>query len=112
MDAFEVDLDEFKRMTKDLLDAIPTLNYDELQNGFKCLSLAYLNGNFTESDTVIAVSYLNYVGARVTRREAELSLRTEEVEEEEELFYNQHGEHVEYPDEWDGPLFNRYGESV
>ncbi len=34
--------DEFKRMAKEFHDAAPTLDLDQLDNAWKCLSLAYL----------------------------------------------------------------------
>lgn len=35
--------EELKRMSKEFVDAVPTLNLEELDNAWKCFSLGYLN---------------------------------------------------------------------
>ncbi len=34
--------EEFKRMTKEFHEALPTLNLEELENAWKCLGLGYI----------------------------------------------------------------------
>ena len=42
---FDCTWDEFKRIAKDFHDNAPTMNFDELENAWKCLGLHYLGMN-------------------------------------------------------------------
>ena len=42
MSTFDCTFEEFKHRAKEFHDAVPTLNYDELDNAYKALGLSYL----------------------------------------------------------------------
>jgi hypothetical protein len=46
----ETNFDGLKRMSKEFIDALPTLNSEGLENGFKAFGLAYLGCEFTNDD--------------------------------------------------------------
>lgn len=65
---FVVDIEEFKKLTAEFLKASGDANIESLDNGWKCLGLAYLNiqpcpdpGSYEE---VIAVSLLKYAAKK------------------------------------------------
>ena len=72
MNNFEVDLDGLKRLGKEFLDALPTATIEEADNGFKCFSLAYLNGNFTDLEQHQAAILLQIISRKFVQREIEL----------------------------------------
>lgn len=69
---------EFKVMAKDYFQALPTLDYDGIENGFKCLGLAYLGLRFSEHPILGAVErtsaplVLKLATEACVRREIEL----------------------------------------
>ena len=42
MSTIECSFDEFKRMAKEFRQSAPSLDFEQLDNAWKCLSLAYL----------------------------------------------------------------------
>lgn len=60
---------EFKKLGKELLDALPDASLEEADAGFKCLTLAYLNGNFSEIDQYQASIVLQIIGRKVLQKE-------------------------------------------
>jgi hypothetical protein len=77
MSTITVDLEGFKRLTGEFLKAIDSANIESLDNGWKCLGLAYfgiepcpLPGSYEE---IMAVSLLKYAGGKYVQREWELS---------------------------------------
>jgi hypothetical protein len=65
--------DQFKRMSKEFFDALPTLNLEEMDNAFKCLSLAYLSmvedrpGEQVQAAIVLKIATRHFI-----QREAQL----------------------------------------
>lgn len=43
-----IDFEGLKRMSREFHDALPTLNRDELENGFKAFGLAYIGCEFPD----------------------------------------------------------------
>lgn len=72
MDEFSTTLVGFKRMAKEYFDALPTLDEDGVENGYKALGLAYLQSNFTGLDQHQAVIVLNLATKQRLAREIEL----------------------------------------
>lgn len=74
--SFQVDLEGFKRMVAEFTKAAPDASLEGLENGFKCVSLAYLNiepvPEDRGADQIIAVSYFEYAGGRYHDRLFEL----------------------------------------
>ncbi len=84
--SIECDFEGFKRLARDFMQAAPTARLDELDNGWKCLGLAYLGckhddtplGRFYEANTAPRV--LQMASKVFMQREAEL-LAAEAVEQ-------------------------------
>jgi len=72
MNNFEVDLNGLKRLGKEFLDALPTATIEEADNGFKCFTLAYLNGKFDERELLQAEILLQIMSRKFIQREIEL----------------------------------------
>lgn len=74
--SIECNLEGFKKLVGEFCKAAPTAEIDSLDNGFKCIGLAYLNiepaPKPNSADQVIAVSYFEYAGRRFHEREREL----------------------------------------
>lgn len=49
-DSIKTDWDGLKQMAKEFFDALPSLNIDELENGFKAFGLAYLGCQFPDDE--------------------------------------------------------------
>jgi len=75
MATLECTWEEFKRASKEFYDAVPTLNYDELDNAFKALGLMYLGMNESMWQHS-AVALLEMMSRRHLERELELSDET------------------------------------
>jgi len=69
---YKTDFDGIKRLAKEFLDALPTANIEEADNGLKCFQLAYLNGEFTEAEQYQAAILLQIISKKFLHREAEL----------------------------------------
>lgn len=69
---FKTDFDGLKRLGKEFLDALPTSNIDEADNGLKCFQLAYLNGNFSDVEQHQAELLLHIVSKQFIIHEAKL----------------------------------------
>lgn len=71
-----VDLNGFKKLVAEFTKAAPTASIESLDNGFKCVGLAYLNieplPKPGSADQIIAVSTFEYAGRRYHEREREL----------------------------------------
>ena len=72
MATLECTFEEFKRASKEFFDAVPTLNYDELDNAFKALSLMYFGMN-EEKWQSSAVALLKMMSQVCLERELELN---------------------------------------
>lgn len=72
INTLQVDFDGLKRLGKDFLDALPTANIEEADAGFKCFSLAYLNGNFDKRDQHQAAILMQIISRKYVMREIEL----------------------------------------
>jgi hypothetical protein len=74
------DLEGFKKLVGDFCKAAPSAGIESLDNGFKCVGLAYLNIDPLPegANKIIAVSYFNYAGRRYHERERELILGASE----------------------------------
>lgn len=74
--SIEVNLEGFKKLVGEFTKAAPTAPLDSLDNGFKCVGLAYLSIEPApapgSADQIIAVSYFDYAGRRYHDREREL----------------------------------------
>lgn len=74
--SIHVDLSGFKKLVVEFTKAAPTATIESLDNGFKCVGLAYLNINPQpvpgSADQIMAVSTLDYAGRRYHEREREL----------------------------------------
>lgn len=77
---FEVDLEGFKKQAGEFLKALPTASLDGLENGMKCLNLAYLNLEPLPADgsyeQIIAVSTLEFAARKYFYRHFELVNKT------------------------------------
>lgn len=63
MATIEVSFEQFKKMGKELLDALPTATPEEIEGGWKCFSLAYLGlKDLTERQELEAPLVLSVVG--------------------------------------------------
>lgn len=76
MSNITTDLEGFKRLTAEFLKAAETANIESLDNGWKCLGLAYFGiepcpkpGSYEE---IVAVSTLKYAGKKYHECEWEL----------------------------------------
>ena len=73
---FEVNLEGFKKLVAEFTKAAPTASIESIDNGFKCIGLAYLNIEPApkpgSAEQIIAVSYFEYAGRRYHDREREL----------------------------------------
>ena len=69
---YKTDFDGIKRLAKEFLDALPTANIEEADNGLKCFQLAYLSGKFSEADQYQAAILLQIITMKFIAREAEL----------------------------------------
>lgn len=74
------DLEGFKKLVGEFCKAAPSAELDSLDNGFKCVGLAYLNIDPLPEgpDRIIAVSYFDYAGRRYHEREKDLILGASE----------------------------------
>lgn len=63
--------EEFKKLAKEFHDSAPTLNFEELDNAWKCLGLAYL-GMSDEMWRYSAASVLRIEASTYLKREQEL----------------------------------------
>lgn len=74
--SIEMNLEGFKKLVGEFTKAAPTATIESLDNGFKCVGLAYLGIDPApapgSADQVIAVSYLEYAGRRYHERERDL----------------------------------------
>jgi hypothetical protein len=67
-------IEEFKRGAKEFLEALPTLNSDELENGLKCFNILYLNCDLSDPiNEILAVGLVRFVHKRALDREFELT---------------------------------------
>jgi hypothetical protein len=67
-------IEDFKRGAKEFLEALPTLNADELENGLKCFNLLYLTCDLSEKvNEIVAVGLVRFVHKRVFDREFDLN---------------------------------------
>lgn len=73
---FEGNLEHFKKLVAEFTKAAPTASMESLDNGFKCVGIAYLNIEPLpapgSADQIIAVSTLEFAGRRYHEREREL----------------------------------------
>lgn len=58
-----VDFPEFKRLSKEFFDALPSANPEEADAGFKCLTLAYMGMTGSEIE-VHQAQYVVKIAAR------------------------------------------------
>lgn len=70
---YKTDFDGLKHLGKEFLDALPTATIEEADAGFKCFSLAYLNGNFDEREALQAAMLLQIISKKFILREVELA---------------------------------------
>lgn len=69
MPTIETDLPGLKRLGKELLDALPTANAEEVEAGWKCVSLAYLGVKLaSKAEEVQAVALFKIISAKVLER--------------------------------------------
>lgn len=71
MATIECTFEEFKRMAKEFQDSLPTLNKEELENAWKCISLAYL-GMSEDMWQTSAAYVLQFLSETYFEREMEL----------------------------------------
>jgi len=69
---YQTDFDGLKRLAKEFLDALPTATIEEAVAGLNCFQLAYLNGEFTESEQDQSEILLQIISKKFLHREAEL----------------------------------------
>lgn len=67
--------DDFKKRSKELLDALPDLDHDGLDNGIKMLNLSYLNMTGTENERYQASIALQLVHKQIGTRRPDFSRR-------------------------------------
>jgi hypothetical protein len=74
--SIEVDIEGFKKLVAEFAKAAPTASIESLDNGFKCVGLAYLNIEPApapgSAEQIIAVSTFEWAGRRYHEREAQL----------------------------------------
>lgn len=69
-------MQEFKQMAKEFLMAMPTLNFEELENGWKMFGISYLTVvQENKVDETISVSLFNYVLRKYNEAEFKLILK-------------------------------------
>ena len=56
---------EFDKALKEFLDALPTASQESAENGFKCLSIMYLNLEGTNADLVMSSQKLDWAGRKM-----------------------------------------------
>lgn len=76
MSTIPCDIEQLKRMGKELIDALPTATLDELEAGWKCFGLAYLGCEYTSPrDEIQAVALTKMLSRMVGMRTLELELQ-------------------------------------
>lgn len=69
------DIEQLKRMGKELIDALPTATLEELEAGWKCFGLAYVGCECTSArDEIQAVALTKMLSKMVGMRTLELEL--------------------------------------
>lgn len=61
--------DDFKRLGKEFLDALPTSTEEEAEAGFKCFTIAYLHGDFNETEQYQASIVVQIIGKKLLQKE-------------------------------------------
>jgi hypothetical protein len=67
-----VDFLGLKRMSKEFLDALPTLDLEALDNGFKAFKLGYLKLEGSRNDRHQAAILFTLISGKFLEREAQL----------------------------------------
>lgn len=66
----DIDYDNLKKLGKEFLDALPTATPNEVENGFKLFSIAYLNSKIeNENDAYRASILMEMVGKKKLEHE-------------------------------------------
>lgn len=71
--SFICDLEEFKRRSKELVDAIDNLDLAQLDNGLKALSLSYLSMDGSAGEICEASVVMTMVTRRVLQKEMHIT---------------------------------------
>lgn len=70
-------LEEFKKIVAEFCKAAPSANLEQLDAGFKCVSLHYLGieppPKMGSAQEIMATSYLDYASNQMIKREMEIS---------------------------------------
>lgn len=75
MDEYKKNYEGFKQSAKEYLDALPKATSQEsIENGFKCLTLIYLNMIGSQMELDSAAIVLKVVGRKMMEKELELIL--------------------------------------
>lgn len=73
MSTIEVNLEEFKRLAKEFVEAAPTANVDSLDAGFRCLTLAYFGlQDERPSDPIMAQSVFEWAQRKYEAHQRDL----------------------------------------
>lgn len=64
-ETFKCTFDEFKQRSKELIDAAPTLDDDQKENGFKALGISYFNMDGTNNEINQAAIMLKLVATQL-----------------------------------------------
>lgn len=64
-DSFTCTFEEFKQRSKELIDAAPTLDEDQKENGFKALGISYFNMEGTDGEVYQASIVLKIVARQL-----------------------------------------------
>lgn len=72
--SFRCDLEEFKRRSKELMEAIDDLDPAQLDNGLKALSLSYLSMDGSAGEICEASVVMTMVTRRVLQQEMHITL--------------------------------------
>lgn len=66
----DIDIDTLKKMGEELLNALPTSTPNEVENGFKLFSIAYLNAKFdNDRDSLQASILMSIIGKKKIEHE-------------------------------------------
>jgi hypothetical protein len=62
-------LEQFKKMTAEFLQTLPSSDEDQIDNGLKCLGLAFLGmQDHQPTDVPIAITYLDYANKKACEK--------------------------------------------
>jgi hypothetical protein len=69
MSGFACNFQEFKKRSKELVDALPELDEEQQKNGFKALGISYFNMDGTDSEIYQASIVLKIVGRKMLEQQ-------------------------------------------